>query len=103
MDSNCIDFGSCLHDQEGFPGAVYNPHHDIIIPRAKELVCIVAASRNSRERGVAVEEALDKMISAEKENLASDQPLPQGGVVSVCPAVEKEVRKTKVYGWSVTL
>ena len=49
-------------------GNVYNAY-DMIIPRAKELDSIIAASKNFRERGVAVERALDQMISEEKENL----------------------------------
>ena len=100
--SDCIGFGSRLHHQEGFPCVVNNPY-DMIILRVKELVSVVAASRNSRESGIAVEEeeALDKRISIEKEKLASKKPAPLGGVVSTCP--ERKVRKTKVSGWSVTL
>jgi hypothetical protein len=47
---------------------------------------------------VAVERALDKMISEEKENLASEKPPPLGGSVSSC-AVGK-VRKSKVSDWN---
>ena len=49
-------------------GHVYNAY-DMIIPRAKELVSSIAASKNYRERGEAVERALDKMISEEKKTL----------------------------------
>ena len=97
VGSDCIDFGSRLYHQAVFPDAVYNPY-DMIIPRAKELVSIVAASKNCRERGVAVEKALDKIIAQEKENLASEKPPPRGGVVSACPV--GKVRKSKVSGWS---
>jgi hypothetical protein len=75
-------------------GNVYNAY-DMIIPRAKELLdSIIAASKNCRERGVDVERALDKMISEEKENLASEKPPPLGSFVSSC--VVGKVRKTKV-------
>jgi hypothetical protein len=57
-------------------------------------VSIVAASKNCRERGVAVEQALDKLISDEKANLASEKPPPIGGLISSCPV--GKVRKTKV-------
>jgi hypothetical protein len=67
------------------------------MPRLKELVSIFAASKNCRERGVAVEQALDKHISDEKTNLASEKPPPIGGVVSSCPV--GKVRKTKVLSW----
>ena len=69
----------------------------MFMPRLKELVSIFAASKNCRERGVAVEQALDKLISDEKANLASEKPPPIGGVVSSCPV--GKVRKTKVPAW----
>jgi len=97
--SDRIDFGSHFHEDVALGGHVYNAY-DMIIPRAKELISIIAASKNCRERGVAVERALDKMISEEKENLASEKPPPLGGFVSSC-AVGK-VRKTKVSDWSGT-
>ena len=61
---------------------------------------IVAASKNCRDHGVAVEQALDKMISEEKDNLASEKPPPQGGVVFACRV--GKVRKTYVLEWSRT-
>ena len=73
----------------------YNPC-DMFMPRVKELVSIVAASKNCRERGLAVEEALDKLISVEKANLASEKPPPIGGVVSSCPV--GKVKKRRHYG-----
>jgi hypothetical protein len=83
--SDCNDFGSRVHHQDKFPDALlYNPY-DILMPRVKEQVSIVAASKNCRERGVAVEQALDKLISDDKANLASEKPPPIGGVVSSCP------------------
>ena len=97
--SDHIDFGSRFHDNVNMGGHVYNAY-DMIIPRAKELVSIIAASKNCWERGVAVERALDKMISEQKENLASEKPPPLGGLVSSC-AVGK-VRKAKVSEWSRT-
>ncbi len=74
----------------------YNPY-DMFMPRVKELVSIVAASKNCRERGLAVEEALNNLISVEKANLASEKPPPIGGVVSSCPV--GKVKKSKVSAW----
>ena len=63
----------------------------MFMPRLKELVSIFAASKNCLERGVAVEQALDKLISDEKANLASRKPPPIGGVVSSsCWKVKKQ-------------
>ena len=45
--------------------------HDSILPRVKELVGLIAASDNSRERGMVVERILDDLIRKEKENLAT--------------------------------
>ena len=64
------------------------------MPRVKELVSILAASKNHRECEVKVEQALDKLISDEKANIASEKPSPIGGVVSSCP-----VKKTKISAW----
>ncbi len=97
VDSDCIDFGSRVHHQDEFPDALFFNPYDMFMPRVKELVSIVAASKNCRERGVAVEQALDKLISDEKANLASEKPPPIGGVVSSCPV--GKVRKTKVPAW----
>ena len=69
----------------------------MFMPRIKELVSIVAASKNCFERGVAVEQDLIKLISVEKANLASEKPPPIGGVVSSCPV--GKVKKTKVSAW----
>ena len=97
--SDRIGFGSRFHKDANLGRHVYNAY-DMIIPRAKELVSIIAPSKNSQERDVAVERAPDKMISEEKENLASKKPPPLGGFFSSC-AVGK-VRKTKVSEWSGT-
>lgn len=97
VDSDCIDFGSRVHHQDEFPDALFYNPYDMFMPRVKELVSIVAASKNCRERGVAVEQALDKLISDEKANLASEKPPPIGGVVSSCPV--GKVKKTKVSAW----
>ncbi len=58
---------------------------------------IVAASKNCRDRGVAVEQALDKLISDEKASLASEKPPPIGGVVASCPV--GKARKINVPAW----
>ena len=66
------------------------------MPRSKELVSLVDDSKFPKERGVLVEEALDKMISAKKANMiASEKPPPRGTLVSGCCPVGK-VRKTNV-------
>jgi hypothetical protein len=64
VGSDCIDFWCQLHHEDEFPDAIYNPY-DLIIPRAKELVSIVSASKNCRECGILVEQALDKIILEE--------------------------------------
>jgi hypothetical protein len=66
--------------------------------RAKELVSLVDASKFPRKRGVLVEDALDKIISTEKANIASEKPQPRGTVVSGCPV--GKVRKTCVSSWN---
>ncbi len=94
VDSDCIDFGSLVHHQDEFPDELfYNPYNMMLMPRVKELESIVAASKNCHERGVAVEQALDTLISDEKANLASEI----GRVVSSCRV--GKVRKTKVPAW----
>ena len=97
VDSDCIDFGSRVHHQDEFPDLLFYNPYDMFMPRVKELVSIVAASKNCRERGLAVEEALDNIISVEKANLASEKPPPIGGVVSSCPV--GKVKKSKVSAW----
>jgi hypothetical protein len=82
VDSDCIDFGSCVHHQDKFPDALFYNPYDMFMPRVKELVSIVAASKNCREPGVAVDQALDKSISDENANLASEESPPIGGVDS---------------------
>lgn len=103
VDSDCIDFGSHLYeelcsDETGNQGSMslYNPY-ETFMPRVKELVSLVATSKNCRERGIAVEQALDNLISKEKANLASQKPSPRGVVVSACPS--GKVKKTKVSEW----
>ncbi len=95
VDSDCIDFGSFVHHQDQFPDALFYNAHNMFMPQVKELESIVVASKNCGERGVAVEQALDKLISHEnKANLASEKPPPIGGVVSSCPV--GKVRKNIV-------
>ena len=97
MDSDCIDFGSRVHHQDEFSDALFYNPYDMFMPRAKELVSIVAASKNCSERGVAVEQSVDKNISDEKANLTSEKLPPIGGVASSCPV--GKVKKTKVSAW----
>ena len=96
-DSDCIDFGSRVHHQNEFPYSLFYNPYGMFMPRVKELVSIVATSKNCRERGLAVEEALDKLICVEKANLASKKPPPIGGVESSCPV--GKVKKSKVSAW----
>jgi len=76
---------------------IYNAY-DSIMPRAKELVSLVDASKSPQERGLLVEEALDKIIFTEKANMASEKPPPKGSLVSGCPV--GKVCKTYVSSWS---
>jgi hypothetical protein len=59
----------------------------MIMLRAKELMLsLVDASRFQKDRGVLVEEALDKIISTEKAINASEKPPPRETLVSgLCP------------------
>jgi hypothetical protein len=99
VDSDCIDFGSRVQHQDEFPDNLFYNPYDMFMPRGEELGSIVEASQNCRQRGLAAEQALDQLISEEKENLASEKPPPKGGVVvSACPV--GKVKKTTVSGWS---
>jgi hypothetical protein len=98
LQSDCIDFGlRALPHEDGLNCQRYNAH-DTIIPRAKELVSLVDASKFPKDRGDIVEDALDKMISIEKANIASENPPLRGTLVSGCPV--GKVRKTNVSSWS---
>jgi hypothetical protein len=99
LQSECIDFGlrGALPHEDVLNCQRYNAH-DAIIPRAKELVSLVDASKFPKDRGDIVEDALDKMISIEKANIASENPPLRGTLVSGCPV--GKVRKTNVSSWS---
>ena len=101
LETDCIDFGSrALHHEDIGEDITEFDHYnayDGIMPRAKEIVSLVDASKIPKERGILVEEALDKIISTEKANLASEKPSPRGALVSVCPV--GKVRKTYVSSW----
>ena len=94
VQTDCIDFGLRALPHKD----VINCHHynayDMIIPRAKELVSLVDASKFPKERGVIVEDALDKMINTKKANIASVNPPLRETLVSGCPV--RKVRKTNV-------
>ncbi|KAI2501583.1 hypothetical protein MHU86_12854 [Fragilaria crotonensis] len=82
LETDCIDFGSrALHHEDVAKLERYNAY-DSIMPRAKELVSLVDASKSPHERGLLVEEALDKIIFTEKANMASEKPPPKGSLVS---------------------
>ena len=70
----------------------------MIMPRAKQLVSLVDASKFPKERGVIVEDALNKMISTEKVNIVSENPPLRGTLVSGCPV--GKVCKTNVLSWN---
>jgi hypothetical protein len=105
VESTKIDFGERVHEECSHAGIAcvhtaissYDPYQ-AIMPKVKELVTLLAASNSCRERGMAVEAALDKFISEEKLDLASQKPPPKGMAVSSCPV--GKLRKTKVSGWS---
>ena len=61
-------------------------------------VDLVHGSKFQQERGVLVGEALDKIISIEKANIAPEKPPPRGTLVSGCPV--GKVRKTNVLSWN---
>ena len=72
--------------------------YDSIMTRAKELVSLVDASKIPKDRGLLVEEALDKINSTKKANMASEKPPPRGTVVSGCPV--GKVCKTYALSWN---
>ena len=45
VDSDCIDFGSRVHHQDEFPDSLFYNPYDMFMPRVKELVSIVVASK----------------------------------------------------------
>ena len=103
VENDCIDFRSRLFEENWIDGAQahtaissYNAY-EAIMPRVKELVSLVASSKNCRERGIVVEEALDHLILQEKENLAAQKPSSRGVLLSACPV--GKIKKTNVSGW----
>jgi hypothetical protein len=97
LETDCIDFGSRALHHEDVPESDHYNAYDSNMPRAKELVSLVDASKIPKERGVLVEWALDKIISTEKANMASEKPPPRGTVVSGCP-VEKCAKHMSLHG-----
>ena len=98
LETVCIDFGSRALHHEDIPELERYNAYDSIMPRAKELVSLVDASKSPQERGLLVEEALDKIIFTEKANMASEKPPPKVSLVSGCPV--GKVCKTYVSSWS---
>ena len=95
---DCIDFGSRALHQEDIPISDHYNAYNRIMSRTKELLSLVAASKNPEDWcGVVVEEALDNIISIAKAKIASEKPPPKGMRVSACPV--GKVRKTKVSAW----
>jgi hypothetical protein len=98
VSPDCIDFGSRALHQEDIPISDHYNAYDRIVPRTKELLSLVAASKNPEDWcGVLVEEALDNIISIAKAKIASEKPPPKGMVVSACPV--GKVQKTNVSAW----
>ena len=62
------------------------------------VVSLVDVSKFPQEQGVLVEEALVKIISMEKANIASEKPPPRGTLVSGSPV--GKVCKTNVLSWN---
>jgi hypothetical protein len=94
VQTDCIDFGLRALPHEDILNCHHYNAYYMIMPRAKELVSLVDASKFPKERGVIVEDALDKMISTEKANIASVNPPLRGAIVYGCPV--GKVRKTNV-------
>ena len=64
LETDCIDFGSRALHHEDIPKSDHYNVYDSIMPRAKELVSLVDASKIPKGRGLLVEEApLNKIIS----------------------------------------
>jgi hypothetical protein len=97
-ETNCIDFGSRALHHEDVTKSDHCNACNMIMPRAKELNSLVDASKIPKERGVLVEDALDKIISTRKANIASEKPPARGTVVNGCPV--GKVRKTCVSSWN---
>ena len=98
VQTDCIDFGSRALHHECVPNSDHYNACKMIMPRAKEQVSLVDASKFPKERGVLMEEALDKIVSTEKANLASEKPPPRGRLVSGCPV--GKVCNTNVSSWN---
>jgi hypothetical protein len=98
LETDCIDFGSRALHHEDVPKLDHYNAYNSIMPRAKELVSLVDALKIPKERGVLVEEALNKIISTKEANMASEKSPPRGIVVSGCPV--GNVRKTYVPAWN---
>jgi hypothetical protein len=92
--TDCINFGSRALHQDDIPNFDHYSAYDRIMPRAKEIHSLVAASNNPEYRGGVVEEALDKIISIEKANIALP---PIGMRVFACPV--GKLQKTNVLAW----
>ena len=54
--------------------------------------------QKTQKRGALVEEAIDKIISTKKANIASEKPPPRGTLVSACSI--GKVRKPSVLAWN---
>jgi hypothetical protein len=99
VETDCSDFGSHALHQEDVPVSDQYNAYNSIVPRAKELVSLVDASKIPKERGFLVEEALDKIIFTEKANIASEKPPPRGILVSGC-RVGKVPSTTNALSWN---
>jgi hypothetical protein len=78
LETDCIDFGSRALHQEDVPKPDHYNAYDRTMPTAKEQVSLFDALKIPN---VLVEEALDKIISTEKANMAFEKPPPRGTIV----------------------
>jgi hypothetical protein len=85
VETDCIDFGLRALYHENVPISEHYDENNSTMPRAKELVSLVDASKIPKERGFLVKEALDKIIFMENVNIASEKPPQRGTLVSGCP------------------
>ena len=99
VETDCIDFGSRMLYHKDAPILEHYNAYNSIMPRAKELVSLIDASKLHKERDFLVEEALDKIIFMEKANIASEKQPPGGALVSGCPV--GKVRKSSVLSWNL--
>ncbi|KAI2507710.1 hypothetical protein MHU86_6709 [Fragilaria crotonensis] len=97
LETDCIDFGSrALHHEDVSELERYNAY-DSIMPRAKELVSLVDASK-AHKREVFLLRRHSTRLSSPRKPTWLLKPPPKGSLVSGCPV--GKVCKTYVSSWS---